>query len=341
MPKKNNGPRLTWRKSRKKWYIAWSENSRNFERSTNTECRKEANEIYAEFLHNWRRRSHPHEAENVSIVVTVQDYLEEHAPTVRDPVRIGYGAIPIIEYFQDFSAAQVTPQMCREYCKWRNKSSGTMRRELGILQASLNHAFKERRLNQQIPVTLPSKAAPKERWLSKNEADNLLEAASLARDAKHYLPLFIRLALYTARRKEAILSLRWCQVDFANKIIDFRRPGELETNKRRGIIPIPAAIFHDLQSASKFGSPMCYIISKDDGKQFKDIKGSFKAACKRAGLEGVTPHVLKHTAITWMLQAGVNIYDVSRFTSTTTSTIEKVYGHHALDHLQSAANAVS
>ena len=341
MPKKNNGPRLTWRKSRKKWYIAWSENGRNFERSTNTQCRKEANETYAEFLHNWRRRSHPHEAENIEIVVTVQDYLEEHAPTVRDPARIGYGAIPIIEYFQDFSAAQITPQICREYCKWRKKSSGTMRRELGILQASLNHAFKERRLNQQIPVELPSKTPPKERWLTKEEAARLIKAAALARVAKHYLPLYIKIALYTARRKEAILNLRWSQIDFQNNTIDFRRRGESETNKRRGIIPIPKALLPDLIQASKFGSPMCFVISKENGHKFKDIKSSFANACKRAELDDVTPHVLKHTAITWLLQAGVNIYDVSGFTSTTTDTIETTYGHHALDHLQNTANAIS
>jgi integrase len=44
-----------------------------------------------------------------------------------------------------------------------------------------------------------------------------------AADVRLYLPLFIVLGLYTGARKEAILSLRWPQIDLENKRINFKR----------------------------------------------------------------------------------------------------------------------
>jgi integrase len=59
-----------------------------------------------------------------------------------------------------------------------------------------------------------------------------------------------------------------------------------------------------------------------------------------AGLEDVTPHTLKHTAITWALQNGASIWDAAGFFATSAETIQKVYGHHAPDYQESALRAV-
>ncbi len=47
----------------------------------------------------------------------------------------------------------------------------------------------------------------------------------------------------------------------------------------------------------------------------------------------VTPHVLKHTGTTWLLR------DVSGLTSTSTKTLEGVYGHHSPDYQKASAKA--
>ena len=41
------------------------------------------------------------------------------------------------------------------------------------------------------------------------------------------------------------------------------------------------------------------------GKRAKGVKTGFDAACRRGRLRGVTPHILRHTAATWMAQDGV------------------------------------
>jgi len=71
----------------------------------------------------------------------------------------------------------------------------------------------------------------------------------------------------------------------------------------------------------------------------KERKG-WSRARELAGLShDVTPHILKHTCITWMLQNGVPIRQVAGFVGTTEKVIETTYGHHSPDHLNEARTA--
>jgi integrase len=70
------------------------------------------------------------------------------------------------------------------------------------------------------------------------------------------------------------------------------------------------------------------------------VKDAFAASVQGAGLDKhVTPHTLKHTCASWMLQNGVDLWDVADFLKTSASTIEKIYGHHAPEHQERALRA--
>jgi len=79
----------------------------------------------------------------------------------------------------------------------------------------------------------------------------------------------------------------------------------------------------------------------ENGARLGDIKRGFASACRRAGLEGVSPHTLRHTCATWLMQQGVDIWDAAGFLAMTVETLERVYGHHHPDYLRSAADALS
>jgi integrase len=85
----------------------------------------------------------------------------------------------------------------------------------------------------------------------------------------------------------------------------------------------------------KRGTDIGYVLHINQ-RQIGDIKRGFKVACDEAGLQGITPHTLRHTAITWMLQRGVSMWDVSGYFNVSMETIEKVYGHHCPDYMNSA-----
>jgi integrase len=76
------------------------------------------------------------------------------------------------------------------------------------------------------------------------------------------------------------------------------------------------------------------------GGRVHSIKHGFRDACARARLERVTPHTLRHTAATWMAQAGVPLWEIAGILGNTVQMVETVYGHHSPDHLRRAARAL-
>jgi integrase len=54
----------------------------------------------------------------------------------------------------------------------------------------------------------------------------------------------------------------------------------------------------------------------------------------------ITPHVLRHTAATWLMQAGVDLWVAAGFLGMTVKQLEDTYGHHHPDFQDEAANAL-
>jgi integrase len=101
----------------------------------------------------------------------------------------------------------------------------------------------------------------------------------------------------------------------------------------------PARLLPHLRRARLRGTDLGYVVH-DNRARIKDIKKGFAAACKRAGLENVSPHTLKHTAATWLMQAGVPLWQAAGFLSTSEGTLQRVYAHHHPDYMRDAADAI-
>src|SRR5207253_7507157 len=140
------------------------------------------------------------------------------------PERIGCAVLALADYWEGNSIADVTSQTCTRYAQKRGRSAGTVRRELGVLRAAINYAHKNGRITRPVAVELPDRPEPRDRWLTRTEAARLIRAARTPQ-ARLYLPLFILIGLYTGRRKQAILSLRWPQVNLDARTINFEIAG--------------------------------------------------------------------------------------------------------------------
>jgi hypothetical protein len=68
---------------------------------------------------------------------------------------------------------------------------------------------------------------------------------------------------------------------------------------------------------------MGFVIN-DNGARLGDVKRGFASACRHAGLAGVSPHTLRHTCATWLMQRGVPKWEVSGFLAMTEETLERV-----------------
>lgn len=340
MPRRNSGPRLRFLHKRGCYYICWTDAGRSRECSTGTTDRERAQIALAEFIHRRTRKAGPRDPSEILITDVLADYAQERGPQTAAPWRIGYAIVSLTTYWEGKTVAEVTRLACRRYVETRKRSDGTCRRELGILRAAINHAHREGRLTRSVPVHLPDSPEPRERWLTRTEAAALLRAGLREPRVRLYLPLFILLGLYTGERKEAVLSLRWAQVDLEGGRINFNPPGSRRTNKRRARIPIPSKLIPHLRRARRRGTEIGFVVH-ENGTRLKDVKKSFASACRRAGLEKVSPHTLRHTCATWLMQRGVSIWDASGFLGMTEETLRRVYGHHHPDYLSDAAEALS
>ena len=337
MSRRNQGPRLRWLAKRGCFYIVWTERGRSRERSTGTADCEQAETIFAQWLHARGRKAGPRDPAEIFVTDVLNDYAAERGPKVAAPRVIGCAVDALTGFWQGRMAADVTPQTCDLYVKTRGRSANTTRRELNVLRTALNHAHKNGRLTRPVAVELPEAPEPRDRWLTREEAARLLRAALHNPYVRLYLPLFILIGLYTGRRTQAILGLRWTQVDLCAGWINFEQGRR--TKKRKGGIRIPPRLLPHLRRARRRGTDLGYVLHIN-GERIGDIKKGFAAACIRTAVDDVTPHTLKHTAITWAMQNRIDLWQAAGFFATSVPTLLRVYGHHHPDHMREAAETI-
>jgi len=340
MSRPGRGPYLEWNKDRGRWYIIYRDAGRARERSTGTTVREEANRIIAEFiLSHGCQVVGPSDPAQFPVAAALALYGEQQAPTASDPQRIGYAIAALVPNWGERMVGDITRQTCRGYIGYRARASGTIRRELGTLRAAVNYAKDEGRITWAPSVHLPPKPSGKDRWLRREEAATLLNAARNGHPStRPYLPLFILIGLYTGARKGAILSLRWPQIDLEARRIDFNEPGRARTSKGRARLPIPDRLLTFLRLAQRRGTDLGYVVHRD-GARVANIKRAFNRACEDARLEQVTPHTLRHTCGTWLAQRGVALDKIGGWLGHSDGRTTELYRHHHPDFMEEARHA--
>jgi integrase len=279
-------------------------------------------------------------------------YGKNKGAFAEDPQRIGYAISALEPFWAAMTVNEVNDVACAAYVEQRQRAPATVRRELTTLRAALNYA-NGRITDRAPPVSMPPAPKGKDRWLTHGEAARLLNAARNARsDVRLYLPLFILIGLYTGARKEAVLSLRWSQINLETRRINFAREDGRTTSKGRAHNQIPTRLMTFLRLAHKRRHSDLGFVIHDSGKPILDIggawngepdgfvQGSFGRACKRAGIVGVTPHTLRHTCGTWMAQRGVPLRDIGAILGHSDERTTQLYAHHHPDYQGTAMRAL-
>lgn len=271
------------------------------------------------------------------IADVLTSYAREHGQDTSNPDQIDYRIEKLNEFWGDKKVADISEEACRAYGEWRKTGAGTWGNDLITLGAAINHDFRKGRLTRTVFVWKPQRPDARERWLTRSELAKLLWEARKIKRSRHHLPLFILMGYYLAARKEALLSLRWAQVDLERGRVDLNPPGRERTSKGRPLLPIPNRLMTFLKLARKRGSDTGFVLQYHGGP-IKDIKRGFGKAAREAKLEGkVTPHVLRHTSATHMAEAGVDMRVISLYLGHTSTRItEKVYAKHSPEYLKAA-----
>jgi integrase len=344
-------PKYTLTKRGAVYYVQWWEDGRAHRVSCRTADIAEARRFLAELI---AELATPAKPRSPTVGAILDGYEADRSLSEGSPT-MGYVVANLKSVLGDLPPELLTRERIRHYAAERRHqhierekdkratgkaspktpirplSNGTIIRELVILRAALRWAITSKWISDEPKIDLPPAPPARTRWLTRQEANRLIASA----EAPH-IKLFIVLGLYTAARAGALLELRWEQIDMDRGYIAL---GRGRANKRRSVVPITPELRAALTVAqeSRVGD---YVVSPND-KRLGSIKTGFNAACRRARLDDVTPHTLRHTAASWMVQGGVSFELVASFLGNSVAMVEKVYGHLHPEHLRGAAAALS
>ena len=240
--------------------------------------------------------------------------------------------------FGHLSPEMISKAVCVEHARARRRdgiADATILTELRRIRTALQWAVKSGLLATAPQVWLPAEPRSRDRWLTEDEVRALIDAA-----VSPHIKMFIILAIATAARSEALLSLTWARVDLDAGRIALDDPDRERTAKGRATVPI-----NDMARAAlaiaKEAALTPYVIEYAHDR-VRSIKTAWRATVKRAGVEDATPHDLRRTAASWMVMAGVPIEEVARYLGHSSPRITwATYGRFAPDYLKGASEAVN
>ena len=352
MPRPAKGVRLYLRQ-RKDRAATWVILDRGKEIATGCDegDSEQAEKALADYLsRKYESPQGPCHPDQMSCGRALEIYGTERAPQVASPETIGFHIDALEPFWGELPVSAIKGETCRGYVRQRTTktregkkkpvTAATAGREIQTLGAAINYCHKEGYLIFVPRITVPQKAKGKTRWLTRSEAARLLWAA---RHVPH-LRTFILIGLYTGTRSAAIFGLQWMAnteggwIDLESGLLFRGAEGRIETNKRMPTCPLPAKLVGHLRRARK--RTIRFAIEYD-GERVQKLRRSWRSACDTAGLGAdVTPHTLRHTAVTWRLLKGVKMWDVAAYVGMSEKMIRETYGHHAPDHLKEARDAI-
>lgn len=260
--------------------------------------------------------------------------------------------------FANMDVDAITADICRDYAKDRlaqGKSPSTAWTELTRLRSCINFAHKRRIIVEKPYVWVPQKPSGRKRVMTEEEVIRLIDACKMP-----HVRLFTILAISTAGRAGAICQLKWTEVDFEAGTIDLKstervNPLLKRQLKGRSEVPMTAEARVALLEA-KEGALSDHVIEWD-GEPVRKVSKAFMGAVERAGLgtrephptkpgrttfvSDVTPHVLRHTVLTWLDEEDIPMERISKLAGhRDVKTTRSIYAKPGVKVLKPAADVI-
>ena len=356
MPRRSKGARL-WLRKRRGRRPVWVIRDGGGQKGTGCAAhdvvgaeRALATYIAGKHIRTLRRGSRDPDQIPVADVLTA--YLTDIVPGHSRPKETKGRIAALDGFFGDRMLSYVTGETCRAYAAQRSTDAAA-RRELEDLRAAINHHRREGLCSKVVEVVLPHERPPRERWLTRSEAARLIWSAWRYREvqkgkptdrrSRQHVARFILVALYTGTRASAVCGAAlqatvghgWVDLD---RGVFYRRPaGRRETKKRQPPVPLPDQLLAHLRRWKRRGQRFAV---EWNGDPVQSVDKAFANVVSTAGLgDDVTPHVLRHTAATWLMQAGTDLWEAAGYLGMTVEMLSQRYGHHHPDHLVGAKRA--
>lgn len=228
-------------------------------------------------------------------------------------------------------------------------AASTIRQIYTVLRLALADAKRDGLIAHNVAEAVARPKVPKReaRFLTSEEVARLLKSAGSSR--YHDLLAFIAA---TGVRKSEALATTWADIDL--KAGTYRVPGTKSEAAKRTLHLSPALVAmlkdhrkRQAQERLRAGNQWRQtglVFTTEFGTRV-DARNALRAiesAAKKAGLDGVTVHTLRHSAATMLLENGVNLKAVSALLGhSEIGTTADLYGHVTDEQAKKAMDALS
>ncbi len=242
---------------------------------------------------------------------------------------------------KDAPLSAITRARIEEFQTWRKSTTGesgrmstpaTVNREVALIKHMLTKAVEWGILsdNPARRIKLFREDNRRLRYLTPEEIKALLEACSPT------MRQVVILALHTGMRKGEILNLLWENINLRERYIELLN----QKNGERSTIPLNQTVIDMLRSIPRRLDSKYVFTGKTPDKPFCDLKRQFEKAVAKAGLDGVTFHILRHTCASHMVMAGVDLATVKEILRHKSIEMTLRYSHLSPAHKKSAVDAL-
>ena len=170
-------------------------------------------------------------------------------------------------------------------------------------------------INPTAQIRKPTLPEGRDRRLEDGEEDRLMDECRASRSG--WLAPIVIIALETGMRLGEIVSLKWSYVDLDSRVA---RLTDTKNGTRRDV-PLSSIAASTLEALPR----------SLDGRVFplvaETVKESYRAAVRRAGIDNLRFHDLRHEATSRFFERGLDIMEVAAITGHKTLAMLKRYTH--------------
>ena len=219
------------------------------------------------------------------------------------------------------------------------KAPGTCDRMLILARHIFNCAIKWKtagvKANPAKEVDLLNVDNKRERFLSEEEVRRLYSAVVVSDNPM--LKYIVPMLLLTGARKREVLDARWEDFDVDKRLwrIPFTKSGRPRT------VPMSDGVMSVLDTVPRIAGSPCVFPNPDTKKPYVAIHYAWDTARKRAGLQDLRMHDLRHSFASILINSGRSLYEVQHLLGHTQVKTTERYAHLQQDTLMTAANVVS
>lgn len=260
-------------------------------------------------------------AENTVLSELIDRYVKEVAPSKKSEADIKVRAKLLKSHLGHLILAAITPLTVKEYRDYRLElvKGDTVRKELSLLGRILKLAQQEwdiylPRGNPVDSVATPPKGKGRDRRLQSGEEDRLLRAA---REYGGFIEEIILLALETGARRGELVNLKWSNINLIKRTANLSETKNGDDRK----VPLSSKAIDVIKRQPHHISGFVFPIRGDS------ITQAFIRVCKRAGIEDLRFHDLRHEATSRFFEMGLGTMEVSSITGHKDLAMLKRYTH--------------